>query len=44
MNEFGEGRIEKMSTITALQADEYRPTWIRALVQKDVLNDEIAVL
>ena len=40
-NEFGGSRIEKLSTIKSLQVDEYRPTWVQALVQKDILNDEI---
>ena len=44
VNEFGEKRIEKLSTIQAIQADQYRPTWIKASVQKDMLNDEIEVL
>lgn len=44
VNEFDhDNKLNKYSTITTVQADQYRPTWIEASVSKDLLEDEIAL-
>ena len=38
-----EKKISRTSAIKQVQADQYRPSWIEASVQKDMLQDEIQV-